>query len=231
MRIAQLGSVIYSLLNTFSYIVTSDRDEKIRVTKYPATHEIEAFCVGHKEFVSSVEFFNNEELLLSASGDQTLRFWNFTTGKQVHLINLEFVPITVVLSGGLMAILSDDNTLYVYSYEVVDSTAVKIHLLGQKTYVGEFEFIGRDSAFFIKYVQETDGTKKLQLDRATVTEDSASFELLCDITDVLDLKLEPSFNIFKTFDVTLLFKKKFDNVKQYIDRKKARIENKVAKKK
>lgn len=221
---------VYSFFRFFSCIVTSDRDEKIRVTNYPATHEIEAYCVGHTEFVSSIEFFNDEQLLLSASGDQTLRFWNFKTGAQVHLIKLDFVPITVVLSGDLMAILSDSNTLYIYSYEVVDSTAVKIHILGHKTYVGDFTFIGRDNTFFIKHLQDVDGVKKLQLDKATVTEGSASFDLICDVTDVLDIKLEPSFSIFKTFDVSLLFKKKFDNVKQYIDRKKARIESKIAKK-
>jgi len=31
------------------YVITSDRDEKIRVTKYPKTYIIKNFCLGHKE--------------------------------------------------------------------------------------------------------------------------------------------------------------------------------------
>jgi tRNA (guanine-N(7)-)-methyltransferase subunit TRM82 len=224
------GSEINFVSNNFSCIVTSDRDEKIRVTNYPDVHEIGAFCVGHKEYVSSALFFDNENLLLSASGDKTLRFWNFKNGKQVQLINLHFVPVSVVLSTitdskGVMGISSDDNSFYIYSYQIVSSDAVKIHLMGQKSYSGDFDFAIQDRTIFIKHIQEADGKRKLLLDKATTSANAATFESFADVTEVLDVALDPDFKIFKPFDVSLLFKKKFDNVKQYIDRKKARIEN------
>lgn len=166
---------------------------------------------------------------MSASGDKTLRFWKYKSGQQVHQIDLAYVPVRIVLSEsqpseGFIAVSSDDNTLYVYSYSVVDSTAVKTCLLGQKTYADDFEFVARRNIFFIKTI---DSQRKLLIDKF---EDS-SFQLLYDVTDVLNLNLEPSFKIFKPFDVLLLFKKKYDNMKLYNDRKRARIDNEEAKRK
>lgn len=219
-------------MSYFSCIVTSDRDEKIRVTNYPATHEIQAFCVGHKEFVSSVAFFNSgTDTLLSVSGDKTLRLWNYSNGKQLQAINLDYVPIKVVSSEGLLAISSDNNTLYIYRCDCISPESVKIHLIGQKEFEKEHEFTGHGNCFFVKHIQDVDAIKRLLVDKVTITDGCASFELLSDVTNDLDLKLDSSFTLFKTFDVSLLFKKKFDNVKQYIDRKKARIENQGSKNK
>ncbi|KAL7983630.1 hypothetical protein Chor_000506 [Crotalus horridus] len=51
------------------YIVTADRDEKIRVSLTKAPHVIESFCLGHREFVSRILVVPNfPDLLLSASG-------------------------------------------------------------------------------------------------------------------------------------------------------------------
>lgn len=214
--------------------MTSDRDEKVRVTNYPATHEIEAFCVGHKEFVTSVAFLN-DDLLISASGDKTIRLWSYKNGKQLHVTNLEFVPIIIVLSkteaaAGFIAVTSDDNSIYIYSYSIVDSNAMKIRLIKQKKYPGDFDVTVKDSTFFLKYQEEIDSKQKLRIDKFDAGSESPSFELLCDVTDAMNISLDPSFKIFKSFDVSILFKKRFDNAKQYVDRKKARIESKVSKK-
>ncbi|XP_025046845.1 tRNA (guanine-N(7)-)-methyltransferase non-catalytic subunit WDR4 isoform X3 [Alligator sinensis] len=51
------------------YILTADRDEKIRVSLTRAPHNIVAFCLGHKEFVSRIFVIPDyPDLLLSASG-------------------------------------------------------------------------------------------------------------------------------------------------------------------
>ncbi|KAL3623600.1 hypothetical protein CASFOL_032416 [Castilleja foliolosa] len=71
------------------YIVTADRDFKIRVTVFPkeplnGVHEIQSFCLGHTEFVSCLAFVSNQDypqgLLLSGSGDSTVRLWEYTSG-------------------------------------------------------------------------------------------------------------------------------------------------------
>ncbi|KAL3644884.1 hypothetical protein CASFOL_010064 [Castilleja foliolosa] len=71
------------------YIVTADRDFKIRVTVFPkeplnGVHEIQSFCLGHTEFVSCLAFICNQDypqgLLVSGSGDSTVRLWEYTSG-------------------------------------------------------------------------------------------------------------------------------------------------------
>ncbi|KAL6505145.1 hypothetical protein OROGR_024962 [Orobanche gracilis] len=71
------------------YIVTADRDFKIRVTLFPkeplgGAHEIQSFCLGHTEFVSCLAFVNCEDyaqgLLVSGSGDSTVRLWDYKSG-------------------------------------------------------------------------------------------------------------------------------------------------------
>lgn len=212
----------------FRCIVTSDRDEKIKVSNYPATHEIEALCIGHKQFVPSSVFFNNEQLLLSASGDKTLRFWDFTSGKQVQLIELSFVPITIVLLEELKMIgfESDDNSVYIFKYNIEDEGKVKLNLLGEKNYSNPVAVKAQGNQFLILHTLNSDEKVKLLLDNVVVTEKTATFEALQDVSKSLRLNLEASFKILKLFDIPTLFKNNaYDNVKQYIDRKRARIEN------
>ncbi|KAL8548283.1 hypothetical protein ACS0TY_007561 [Phlomoides rotata] len=71
------------------YIVSADRDFKIRVTVFPkdplnGAHEIQSFCLGHTEFVSCLAFVSCQDyshgLLVSGSGDSTVRLWDYASG-------------------------------------------------------------------------------------------------------------------------------------------------------
>nr|VDD53611.1 unnamed protein product [Brassica oleracea] len=71
------------------YILSADRDFKIRVTVFPkkplqGAHEIQSFCLGHTEFVTCITFVQNSELtqgyLMSGSGDSSVRLWDITSG-------------------------------------------------------------------------------------------------------------------------------------------------------
>ncbi|XP_075053675.1 tRNA (guanine-N(7)-)-methyltransferase non-catalytic subunit WDR4 isoform X1 [Mixophyes fleayi] len=67
------------------HIITCDRDEKIRVSLWEAPHVISAFCLGHREFVSQLLVPPGlEKLLLSGSGDGTLRLWRYETGQEIQ---------------------------------------------------------------------------------------------------------------------------------------------------
>ncbi|KAL5796675.1 hypothetical protein ACOSQ2_001495 [Xanthoceras sorbifolium] len=71
------------------YVVSADRDFKIRVTIFPkkpldGAHEIQSFCLGHTEFVSCLVFVITldypQGFLVSGSGDSTVRLWDITSG-------------------------------------------------------------------------------------------------------------------------------------------------------
>ncbi|XP_048348655.1 tRNA (guanine-N(7)-)-methyltransferase non-catalytic subunit WDR4 isoform X2 [Sphaerodactylus townsendi] len=74
------------------YILTADRDEKIRVSLTRAPHNIVSFCLGHREFVSRIFVIPDyPNLLLSASGDCTLRLWEYKSGKEVSCCHLNIL--------------------------------------------------------------------------------------------------------------------------------------------
>ncbi len=50
------------------FILTADRDEKIRLSHYPNAYNIQGYCLGHTEFVSHVKLIDPNHIL-SASGD------------------------------------------------------------------------------------------------------------------------------------------------------------------
>ncbi|KAK3597636.1 hypothetical protein CHS0354_030190 [Potamilus streckersoni] len=58
------------------FIVTCDRDEKVRISHYPNAYNIHAFCLGHTDFVSQIMYLNKSDCLLSGSGDGTIRSWD-----------------------------------------------------------------------------------------------------------------------------------------------------------
>jgi hypothetical protein len=67
-------------------LLTSDRDEKIRVSQFPETYRIEGFLLGHTAFVSSVAIFpslSSKHQCLSVGGDCTIRLWDFATCKEL----------------------------------------------------------------------------------------------------------------------------------------------------
>ena len=196
------------------------------------------FCLGHKEFVSSIIALTNE-IIMSISGDGTLRLWNFLTGKQLNLTKFSFTPILFKHfpqspNEGILCISTSDFSIKVYEYHLIDNNALKLHLLGEKKYSSDTEVAVLKGNFYIQHIEEVDGTKKLFIDKIQIENKSATFEVLKeDILTILNFTNNSSLKITKPFDVSLLFKNtgKFDNLKQYIDRKKARIESQALKKK
>lgn len=70
------------------YLLTCDRDGKIRVSCYPNCYNIYCYCLGHQEFVSSVQSIQlSEELILSGSGDGTIKLWDFN-GDNISTVNI-----------------------------------------------------------------------------------------------------------------------------------------------
>ncbi|NWH58454.1 WDR4 methyltransferase, partial [Geococcyx californianus] len=116
------------------YIITADRDEKIRVSLTKAPYVIVSYCLGHTEFVNKILVIPNcPDLLLSASGDSTLRLWEYKSGEEVYCCHLSSIcgpettkkdqkypvsRITCCSQGGYVAILCDSvPTVYIFQLD------------------------------------------------------------------------------------------------------------------
>ena len=81
------------------YLVSADRDEKLRVSSWPRCYNVESYCLGHTRFVSTLCAVTNpspllgssidgKELMLSGGGDGALRLWNLSSGRLLHTLYL-----------------------------------------------------------------------------------------------------------------------------------------------
>jgi len=74
---------------TRNYLLSSDRDEHIRVSRAPPqTHVIENYCLGHGSFVSRMALVRDNQILISGGGDESLFIWDWRNGTLLNKINL-----------------------------------------------------------------------------------------------------------------------------------------------
>lgn len=215
------------------FIITSDRDEKIRVTNHPDCHSIETFCLGHGEFVSQLEFVtakDGKSRLLSLSGDKTLRLWDYETGKEVARKELSHpgnrFAVKQLLDGTLLvAVLFYEPTeMAIYKLTEVESlTSETIQTLktNQNEVFSSFAFDERNNllSLVVDKVTEKISLKWYQFEQEN-----------CKFNDLTPNPLEKLFfdntendKISYVDSVSFLFKKKFDNLKDYQERKRRRI--------
>ncbi|KAJ2848387.1 tRNA (guanine-N(7)-)-methyltransferase non-catalytic subunit trm82 [Coemansia brasiliensis] len=86
-------SIVCDVKVTFtqpSRVLTCDRDEKLRVSKYPNSYNIQSFGLGHKEFVTSIATAQfAPACAVTGSGDGTIRLWEIESGQLLQTIQLD----------------------------------------------------------------------------------------------------------------------------------------------
>ncbi|MCJ1420826.1 tRNA (guanine-N(7)-)-methyltransferase non-catalytic subunit trm82 [Xylographa parallela] len=77
--------------STRSYLLTSDRDEHIRVSRgLPQAHIIEGYCLGHTEFVSKLCVTPWDcSCLISGGGDDYLLIWKWLSSEVQQRVELK----------------------------------------------------------------------------------------------------------------------------------------------
>ncbi|XP_030580289.1 tRNA (guanine-N(7)-)-methyltransferase non-catalytic subunit wdr4 isoform X2 [Archocentrus centrarchus] len=81
------------------YIITADRDEKIRVSHLRSPHSIQSFCLGHCQFVSALQIpSGHPHWLLSGSGNPTVCRISSSTDGQLVAVQCERVSTVQVFT-------------------------------------------------------------------------------------------------------------------------------------
>ncbi|KAL7477585.1 hypothetical protein ACHAW6_003391 [Cyclotella cf. meneghiniana] len=81
------------------FLLTADRDEKVRVSYFPDTHIIHGYLLGHQAFISDMHAVDghqfstadsslddNRTLCLTASGDGTVRLWDYQLCTEIGMV-------------------------------------------------------------------------------------------------------------------------------------------------
>ncbi|CAF0908161.1 unnamed protein product [Rotaria sordida] len=95
-----------------SFILTADQYEKIQLIQYPNTSHSGKYCLGHTEFVSHIKLIDNNHIL-SASGDGTLRLWHLP----------DCIPLVLLHSKALT--LSSKQIFYTQLYDSNSSLSLE----------------------------------------------------------------------------------------------------------
>lgn len=92
-HVSMLTDIVYAKSGSRGYIITSDRDEHIRISRsQPQAHVIEGFCFGHEAFVSRL-CLTQSGLLVSGGGDDYLCVWDWQNYRLVGRLPLRNVAL------------------------------------------------------------------------------------------------------------------------------------------
>lgn len=221
--------------NIFSFdirfIITSDRDEKIKISQYPDCHEIEAFCLGHTEFVSSINILpHDENVLLSISGDGKIKLWNYKIGTLLKDIELDRPGLQLITKkvssteSHVCAVCYEQHILMIYKI-TGNMEDLQVSLIKEFDF-GDLKITSAgfyNNVLFVPLVTEKGKLSIKKLEYLVDTEEKyQEIDNLID-SDIISKNLG-DVNIVLVDDVAIMFKKRFDNMTSYHERKKIRFD-------
>lgn len=82
-HVSMLTNVTLGESDGRKYLLTADRDEHIRVSRFiPQTHVIHGYCLGHNQFIGDMVIPTaRKDILISGGGDENLFVWDWVNGK------------------------------------------------------------------------------------------------------------------------------------------------------
>lgn len=223
------------------FVLSCDRDEKIRCTNFPRTTVVESYCLGHTEYVAGIRFLPShpDQLLVSVSGDRTLRLWNYLDGRQLlqyelpaAALRLAVRQVSDVCSHVAVTLFEHENDVIVYELIVESAGEVAVRS------IGEFQLDGIvhvQSATFdvhgdllIAAITESDETAVFRLS-THADNDAYVLDPLDTLNAAIAAQAADLLVPHNAEEISLLFKKKFENIQDYQERKRRRIDEKIVK--
>ncbi|POW04592.1 hypothetical protein PSHT_11176 [Puccinia striiformis] len=91
-HVSVLTALAFIPTATRALLVTADRDEHIRISRYPQAWSIVGYLLGHRKFVAALLWLPHPDpahhgRLLSAGGDDALFVWDYLRGKVLHTVD------------------------------------------------------------------------------------------------------------------------------------------------
>ncbi|CCH41695.1 putative WD repeat-containing protein [Wickerhamomyces ciferrii] len=78
-HVSMLTDVLIGKKNDEQFIFTADRDEHIKISKFPQSFIVKHWLFGHEQFVSKLLIPSwNEDLLISGGGDDYIFLWDWS---------------------------------------------------------------------------------------------------------------------------------------------------------
>ncbi|CAB4002091.1 tRNA (guanine-N(7)-)-methyltransferase non-catalytic subunit WDR4 isoform X1 [Paramuricea clavata] len=122
------------------YILTADRDEKIRVSCFPNSYNIKSFCLGHTEYVWKIVIPEKlPQISVTASGDGTLRFWDYKLGKTIHMET--FTNVQSDKSSNVVSCLTCSRTENIVFVGLEGSLSLYAFKINEKTTVEQISIV------------------------------------------------------------------------------------------
>lgn len=225
------------------FIITCDRDEKIRVSSFPNAYNIVSYCLGHTEFVSSITLLPHDiSYLISTSGDGTVRLWDYKTGSELLVSNIishlkiseEEEDLSAITDGAALRINDKSSLICVCVAQLNICLVIKFTTdsNGQSVYsvIQEISFqetspfkisVHSNIVWFLMNCNDIVSVKAMIFNYTSSRfTDSLSENI---IKTVNSINSENMTIDFKKNVLRLLFKKKFDNVQEYLKKKGARL--------
>jgi WD40 repeat protein len=135
-----LGSIVtgtsFALSPSRQFILSADRDARIRVSRYPNTYNIHSFALLHEEFVSSLAWLDDSSFV-SSDGDGQLVVWDIS-GRPllVKKMHANIIRQIALFAGRLIVVIDGEDALFVVSLDdfaiesriAIGSQPVSIHV-------------------------------------------------------------------------------------------------------
>lgn len=142
------ASMLTRLCMSNKYLLTADRDEKIRISSFPQTYVIEGFLLGHEAYITAIDA-TTSGLVATSSGDCSIRLWSLETKSQIFELSVpkdatteqqesesvssnDLIPVDLRFNadGTLMAVIFDQsNRIDLYRVSTSGSTEYQLELI------------------------------------------------------------------------------------------------------